>query len=120
MSSVANSLLLDIINKIKDGITYVGVGTGTAPASTDTSLDSELSRKAAVELIDGYTIVKEGFWDETELNGTTITNAAAFYNGATVDAGSGQIAAGDAINITKDSTQSMTVCVELTLEGVGA
>jgi hypothetical protein len=118
MANVANSLLDFIVTQMDADITHIGIGTGTAPAPGDTLLASEAQRKAATKLIDGTTLIKEGFWDTNEANGVTYTNAAVFGDGATDTLGTGKYRAGGAINIPKDNTQSLTVSIEITVEAV--
>ncbi len=119
MAVITNGFLVTIMNLVKNDLNYIGIGAGSTPQPTDTLLDAELSRKTATEYIDGMTVVKEAYWSETELNGQILTNAGLFCNGATSSIGTGQVAAADVINIVKDSTQTLTVSVEVTFEGVG-
>lgn len=115
---ITNALLNRIVALLDVDITHIGIGTGAAPAVGDTTLASETQRKATTSLIDGATLILEGFWDESEANGVTFTNAGVFGNGATGTIGSGQLFAGGAINVPKTDTQSLTVSVEITVEAV--
>jgi hypothetical protein len=119
MSSVTTDALINrTIALLAADIPYVGIGTGVAPTTASTKLPNEASRKLATLLIDGNTIVLDGFWDETEANGVTYTNAGAFGNGATNSSGSGQLDVGGTINVVKDNTQSLTVSIEILVEAV--
>lgn len=116
MAIITDPYMARIIDLVRADILYVGIGIGAAPTNIDYQLQNEQLRKTCTELIDGLTIVKEGYWDETEGNGTHFTNAAIFGNGATPAVGSGTVAVGDAIDIVKDNTQGLTVSIELTFE----
>lgn len=84
----------------------------------DTILNNEQYRKLATLLVDGDTLVMDGFWDENEANGLTYTNAGAFGDGATASTGTGVLDVGGVINVQKDNTQSLTVSVEILVEAV--
>jgi hypothetical protein len=118
MSITADSTIDFIINALNNDITHIGIGTGAAPAAGDILLASEAERKAVTTLIDGNTLIKEGFWDTGEGNGMTYTNAALFGDGASSTIGTGSFRVGGAINVAKDSTQSLTVSIETTVEAV--
>lgn len=115
---ITDSLLDRIVSYLETDITHIGLGTGSAPIVSDTSLASETERKAATSFIDDTTLVCEGFWDETEANGVTYTNAGVFGNGATSTIGTGELFAGGALNAEKDNTQTLTVSIEITVEAV--
>ncbi|MGF9711709.1 hypothetical protein [Paenibacillus naphthalenovorans] len=116
--AVTDSLINWTITQIFNEIGYIGIGTGVEPTQSSVTLQNEGSRKAVDKFIDLNTAIIEGFWDETEANGVTWTNAAVFGNGDTAIIGSGNVFAGGAINIPKTNTQSMTVSVEITVEAV--
>lgn len=119
MSSLATTALINrIVAYLNTDISHIGIGTGAAPVVGSTTLASEAQRKLSTNLVDGATLVIDGFWDETEANGVTYTNAGAFGNGATATLGTGQLFSGGAINIAKDNTQSLTVSVEILVEAV--
>lgn len=113
-----NSLITWFVAQLNTDASYVGIGTGVAPTSISTLLAGEQYRKLSDKFIDGNIAVFEGFWDETQANGLTYTNAGVFGNGETATLGTGQLFAGGAINIPKTSTQSMTVSVEISVEAV--
>jgi uncharacterized protein (UPF0254 family) len=119
MSSVATDALVSRIVALLDAdITYIGIGTGAAPTVGSTTLPSESLRKLVTTLVDADTLVLDGFWDETEANGVTYTNAGAFGNGATASTGTGELDVGGAINVVKDNTQSLTVSIEILIQAV--
>lgn len=118
MSTVADSTIALIMNLLDTDISHIGIGTGAAPATGDNLLAGETQRKAVTTLIDGNTLIKEGFWDTGEGNGVAYTNAAIFGGGATGAIGTGSYRVGGAINVEKDNTQSLTVSVETTVEAV--
>lgn len=118
MSVVTSAMLNRILAMLDVDITHLGVGTGVEPGAGDTVLTGEAQRKAATSTIDGLTLIKEGYWDETEGNDITYTNTGVFGNGATGDVSTGELFAGGAIKIPKTNTQSMTVSVEITVEAV--
>jgi hypothetical protein len=99
-------------------ITHIAIGTGASPGATATDLDGEALRKTATKFVDQNTLICEGFWDESEGNGQTYTNTAVFGNGATDELGTGELFEGGAISVPKDSTQSLTVSIEITIEAV--
>lgn len=115
---VTDSLIAWVVTQINTDVDYIGIGTGATPTASSTTLASEQFRKLADKFIDGNIAVFEGFWDESEANGLTYTNAGIFGNGDTATLGSGQLFAGGAINIPKTSTQSMTVSIEISVEAV--
>lgn len=112
---ITNSLISNIQDRLEADLNYIGIGTGAAPTQGSTSLASEQSRKTVNITRDANTSIFEGYWDETEANGTTYTNTGVFINGTeTVD--SGLLGAGGAINVQKNNTQSLTVSIEITVE----
>lgn len=91
-------------------LTEAAVGTGTTPIVSATQLTTELYRKPiTVGTLDGNTLVKELFLDETEAN-ATLTEIGLF--------GSGQLFASGGAHITKDSTQSLTISFEIEVKEV--
>lgn len=116
---VTDSLITRIVNYLDSDIGYIGIGTGTnAITETSTLLDNETYRKATTNIIDENTLILEAFWDETEANGNTYTEAGCFGNSATVTLDTGELFVGGAINVEKDNTQSLTISIEITVEAV--
>lgn len=113
---ITDALINRTLSYLHDDIDYIGVGVGTTPTDTSTTLDGEANRKQAEKLIDGNTLVLEIFFDESEANGGVFTNAGAFGNGSTEVIASGELFAGGAISVLKTNTQSLTVSVEITVE----
>lgn len=100
---------------LSQDLTHLGVGnSSTPPAASELKLRSETFRKAKSEsLIDGQTLVSEIYMDESEGNGS-ITEYGIFGSGATAAKDSGKtFASFGTVPITKDSTQSLTVTVEI-------
>ncbi len=118
MATTTDAAIARIIDLLDADITQVGIGTGAAPSIGSTSLASEALRKSSSNLIDGNTLVVEGYWDETEANGTTYTNAGNFCDNASSTINTGTLFAGDAISVTKNNTQSLTISIEITVEAV--
>lgn len=119
MSVVTDSLIAKIQDDLEADLDYVGIGTGAAPTAGSTTLASEATRKAVTVTRDANTSIFEGFWDETEANGVTYTNAGVFIGGTNTP-GTGTLGAGGEISAAKDNTQSLTVSVEITVEAVNA
>lgn len=113
-----NAGLDRIIELLEADITYIGISTGAAPVSNDILLDTELERKAATPLVDGFTLILDAFWDESEANGFTYTGTGVFGDGASDTVNTGTLIAGGGINVPKDNTQSLTVSIEITVEAV--
>jgi hypothetical protein len=113
--AVTNKLLQRVINYLNDDITHIALGTGIVPNAESTLLDGETNRKLSDNNIDGNTLIVEGFWDTSEGNGT-YTNAGCFGNGATDTIETGELFTGGAVDITKNSTQSLTLTIEITIE----
>jgi hypothetical protein len=103
-----------IVSTLAEQLTHIGIGTGAAPGVGDTLLADEAYRKIIVDpVIVDNTYVASVFWDESEANGATYTNAGIFLYGTdTVDTGT--LFFGDAINQEKDSTKNLTIGVEIT------
>jgi|SanBayMetagenome_1026888.scaffolds.fasta_scaffold27195_4 hypothetical protein len=99
-------------------LTAAGVGTGTAPSVSDTQLTDELYRKPiTLGVIDGNALLKDMFLDETEGNGT-ITEIGLFGAPSILSAGLGELFQSGGANITKDSTQSLTISFEIEVKEV--
>jgi len=95
-------------------ITYCAVGTGTtAPAMSDTALQTELARKLiSVRSYSGNIFTGTTYFTTSEAIGT-LKEAGLFGNGvertASATPGSGQIFARVAINRTKSANDSLTI-----------
>lgn len=119
MGIVFDNYIAELLSKLESDITHVGIGDGATPlVESDTSLDNETLRKTVTSLIDGNTLILEGYWDETEGNGTTYTETGVFWDGATDTIDTGSLAAGGQINVIKDATQTLTVSIEISVEAV--
>lgn len=102
-----------IIVLLDDDLTYIAVGEGAAPAYGDDTLTDEAYRGPVSDsLIDGTTLVKELFLDESTAN-ITMTEIGIFGDGASGSVNSGKLFASFGVNITKDSTQSLTLSFEI-------
>lgn len=101
-------------------ITYCAVGTGTtAPALSDTGLQTELARKmVSVRSYSGNVFTGVTYFTTQEANGT-LREAALFGNGvgrtASSTPGSGQIYCRAAINRTKTSNDTLTLSWAVTI-----
>lgn len=119
MSITTNAAIARIIEMLDADITHVGIGTGSNdPAVSDTLLDTEDERKASTNTVDSNTLIVEGYWDETEANGSTFLNAGCFCDGATGTVETGTLFAAGAIEVTKDNTQSLTISIEISVEAI--
>lgn len=120
MADVATDSLIDkILDDMEVYLDYIGIGTGAVPTATSITLNNETQRKAATITRDANTVIAEGYWDETEANGSTYTNTGVFIGGTSTP-GTGTLAAGGGINVAKDATQSLTASIEITVEAVNA
>lgn len=90
-------------------INYIALGTGTnAPAVTDTQLQTEVYRNEVASISrSGKVVYITGFFNETEVTGSF--REAGLFAGATSVANSGNIASRIAINITKSSSETLTI-----------
>jgi hypothetical protein len=114
-----DSIIARFINYLDADIGQLGIGDGVTPLTpSNTSLDNELLRKATTNVIDGNTLIVEGYWDETEANGVSYTEAGCFGNGETSTINTGELISGDAIAVTKDNTQTLTVSIEINVEAI--
>jgi hypothetical protein len=107
-----------ILDLIETDFTYIGIGTGTYPGEGGSVLDNEDYRKAVSITRVDETSILEAYWDDTEANGNTYTETGVFGDGATASLDSGTLITGNTINIDKDSTQSLTVSIEITVAAV--
>jgi hypothetical protein len=121
MALVMDNAIADLVTIVENAITHIGIGDGTTPLqSSDTLLDNEIERKQVDIFIDGNTVVAEAFWDETEANGITYTEAGSFHNNATNSINTGVLFAGGQMDIAKDETITLTVSIEITIEAVNS
>lgn len=103
------------VNLLANDMTVIAVGTGSAPTVNSTQLTSELVRALITTAsTDQNTIIKELFLSEAQAVGT-LTELGLFCNGATATPSTGFLFASGAANITKTSTQSLTVSFEIEL-----
>lgn len=101
------------VSLLSADLTAIAVGTGATPSASATQLTTELARGLVTSTtIDGYTIIKELYFSETQANGT-LTELGLFCNGATATAGSGQLFASGGASTIKTNTQSLTVSFEI-------
>lgn len=118
MATTTDAAISRVIELLNADITHVGIGTGVFGDATSTLLTTETLRKASTNLIDGNTLVVEGYWDESEGNSVTYTEAGGFCDSATVTVETGTLFTGDTISVEKNSTQSLTVSIEILVEAV--
>jgi len=105
---------IGVVTTLATQLTHIGIGTGAAPGIGDTALASEAYRKIIVDpVIVDTTLVMSVYWDESEANGSTYTNAGIFLFG-TDTISTGTLFFGDAINQEKDNTKNLTIGVEIT------
>ena len=97
-------------------ITYCALGTGTtAPALTDTDLQTELVRKLiSVRSVSGNVATFQTFFTTSEGNGT-LREAGLFGDDATATANSGTLFCRAAINRTKTSSDTLTLSWAVTI-----
>ena len=97
-------------------ITYVAVGTGaTPPAAGDTTLDTELARKAVSSSSRSTnTTTIRGFFNTSEANGTLV-EMGLFGEAATAAADSGTLFNHAVIAETKTAVETLTVEVAITI-----
>lgn len=96
-------------------VNYGAVGTGTnTPALTDTQLQTELERTNIASLSNvGPIAYITAFFNETQGNGV-LREAGLFANGTGV-ADSGVLVSRVSINITKSSSESLTLDWDITI-----
>lgn len=90
-------------------INYIALGSGTnTPATSDTQLQTEVYRNEVASISkSGRVVYITGFFNETEVTGTF--REAGLFAGATATANSGNIASRIAVNITKSSSETLTI-----------
>lgn len=88
---------------------YIALGTGTnAPANGDTTLQTETYRKATASASNASNVgTITGFFTQTETSGTY--REAGIFMGGTASANTGTLLSRVAINITKTTSQSLTI-----------
>lgn len=114
-NSLASGMIGTTTNN-KGIITYCAMGTGsTAPALTDTALETELGRKqVSVRSVADNIATYQIFFTTSEVNGTLL-EAGLFGDDASATANSGTLFARAAINRTKSSADTMTVSWSITI-----
>lgn len=90
-------------------VNYVGIGSGTAtPAITDTQLQTEVYRNVISSKTNANNVAYfTAFFDDTEVTGTF--REAGLFADATATANSGILVSRVAINITKSSSETLTI-----------
>lgn len=121
MAITTNNFLAEVVDHVYDAISHIGIGDGvSAITAANTLLVNEVERKAATMYLDDTTVIAEAYWDETEGNGVTYTEAGCFWDGATATIDTGALAVGGQINVPKDATQTLTVSIEILIEAVNS
>jgi hypothetical protein len=94
---------------------YCAVGTGTnAPAIGDTTLQTETSRTVvASKTSSGAVAYVTGFWGATDVSGTL--REVGLFIGATATANSGVLLDRTAINVTKSTSETLTIDFIITI-----
>lgn len=113
--SLASALIGNTANN-QGIITYCALGTGTtAPALTDTDLQTELARKLiSVRTVSGKVATFQTFFTTSEGNGT-LREAGLFGDDASTIPGSGTLFCRAAINRTKSSADTLTLSWAVTI-----
>lgn len=114
-NSIASALKGTTTNN-KGIITYCAVGTGgTAPTEADTTLETELTRKAvSVRTVSGNDALFETFFTTAEANGTLL-EAGLFGDDASGTADSGTLFCRVIINKTKTSNDTLNLAWTVTI-----
>jgi hypothetical protein len=116
MAVLTDSLLTKVVELLDNQIDFGGIGTGTAPTQTSTSLDSEQIRKVVTGYTDGTTLIKEIFLAENEANGVNYTNAGLFDETATSTVDTGVLLFGSDINLLKNNSENATISFEISVK----
>lgn len=97
-------------------ITYCALGTGTtAPALADTTMQTEIARKAvSVRSVSGKVATFQTFFTTAEANGT-LREAGLFGDDASDTANSGTLFCRTAINRTKTSSDTLSLSWSTTI-----
>jgi len=107
---ISDQLLTATVAYLNQAMTHIGVGNGAGPDTDDVVLADELLRKTATSYIDGNTVIKEIYIDETELNGEDLSAVGLYGDNNTV------LFAGGGISQQKDAGESLTISVEISVE----
>ena len=100
-----------VLALLKDDLTDIAVGSGTAPTVSATALTSEMLRKPiSTSVIDGAVLISEVFFDENDANGTI--REIGIFDGAN------QLFASGGALLVKDNTESLTVSFEIEVKEV--
>jgi hypothetical protein len=96
-------------------ITHTALGTGTnAPAAGDTQLQTEVFRKVTASAMNASNVgYLSAYYTATEVTGT-FREVGLFING-TGTANSGTLFSRVAVNITKSSSETLTIDYQITL-----
>lgn len=110
------SLASRLVGASKGQVTYLAVGTSTStPASTDTTLGTELERKQiSVRTSSGDTATFRTFFNTTEANGT-LKEIGLFGDDATGTVDSGTLFAHASVDKMKTSSETLTIDWSLTI-----
>lgn len=113
-----NAGLLRILDFLKEDITQVAIADGAAPTVGSTKLNGEKLRRPVLDpIVDGFTLVADGYFDETEGNGE-ITAWGVFADGASEATNSGTLFAATDSNMVKSEGESLTLSAEITVRRV--
>ena len=96
-------------------VNYSAVGTGTnAPANGDTTLQTETARTVIASRTSSSNVAYiTGFYGATDVSGTL--KEAGLFIGATATSNSGTLFSRVAINVTKSSTETLTLDWTITI-----
>lgn len=107
--------LLRVLALLQADLTQIAVQSGNKPTALSTKLNGEFARKAVVDPIaDGFTLVADAFFDETEANGT-ITGWGVFGENASPSLNSGLLFAASDAAMEKADGESLTLSAEITV-----
>ncbi len=106
---ISDAMIQAAVAYLNAQMTYMGIGNGMVPDTDDTVMSDELLRKEVTSYIDGNVVIKEVYLDETELNGEDLTAIGIYGAGNTV------LYCGGGIAQSKESGESLTISVELTV-----
>lgn len=114
-TAIANSLTHSSPSPANIRVNYVALGTGTnAPANSDTTLQTETYRNSVASQTNASNIAYQtGFFSATETSGT-FREAGLFMVG-TASANTGTLLSRVAINITKSTSETLTLDWTITL-----
>lgn len=114
-AAIANALTDSTPSPATIRVNYVALGTGTnTPANADTTLQTESYRNSIASQTNASNIAYlTGFYSATETSGT-YREAALFIEG-TASANSGTLLSRVAINITKSTSETLTLDWAITI-----